>query len=623
MAALPWNDVNFLVVTDVHSWVAGHPHEPLLDAGYGHVLSLFEHLSAAAAAQGRDLFLVQNGDLNDGTGFSRKPPAALVPLLQRVPFDALTTGNHELYENENIDHFTKPGGFIESWRGAYLTANTLNASTGAPLGARHKLLVGRASGVRVLAFGFLYDMTSHDDHVVVVPVEQVVREAWFVDALNATRTYDALLFLTHMGYDHRLVDVILAAARAVVGAHVPIQFMTGHTHVRAYRALDARAAAFEAGHYLDTVGFASFALSPPPTAPSTAPPAAAAATFAHRSIDANQASMAAAAGLDDPAALLTPAGAALEREIARVASELGLERVLGCAPRTYRTYAPFDAAESLWRLYVREVTPRAALSGNASRLVVQGTGSLRYDLYAGPVRVNDVWTMNPFADQLWRVAPAVRGDDMQAVLSALGARAPAAGASALPAYAATMAPLSGAVYELWTLDFDLRAVVGAYEAQTGARASPVRMLDGENTTALWMRWVEAAWPCPNASAGGTAGAGGTPGAVDDGSGAPQRLEWLLPVALVALLVLLVSLLALLLLRGGRCRRRCCRRTAVPIRNVRFIGSAAAGAAAQPSTGGGAAVTTTTSTSASQDRAGAGGAEVAMPDLPVKVDEAHL
>lgn len=26
-ASLPWSDVNLLIVTDVHSWVAGHPHK--------------------------------------------------------------------------------------------------------------------------------------------------------------------------------------------------------------------------------------------------------------------------------------------------------------------------------------------------------------------------------------------------------------------------------------------------------------------------------------------------------------------------------------------------------------------------------------------------------------------
>jgi len=97
--ALPWSDVNVLIVTDVHSWIAGHAHPdhtPALDATYGDVLSLYERLAAAAAAEGRDLFFVQNGDLNDGTGFSTLPPATLATLLRRLPFDALTTGNHEV-----------------------------------------------------------------------------------------------------------------------------------------------------------------------------------------------------------------------------------------------------------------------------------------------------------------------------------------------------------------------------------------------------------------------------------------------------------------------------------------------------------------------------------------------
>ena len=72
-APLPWSDVNLLIVTDVHSWVAGHTHAdhtPVLDADYGAVLSLYERLAATAAKAGRDLFFVQNGDLNDGTGLS-------------------------------------------------------------------------------------------------------------------------------------------------------------------------------------------------------------------------------------------------------------------------------------------------------------------------------------------------------------------------------------------------------------------------------------------------------------------------------------------------------------------------------------------------------------------------
>ncbi|EOD33321.1 hypothetical protein EMIHUDRAFT_229875 [Emiliania huxleyi CCMP1516] len=58
--------------------------------------------------------------------------------------------------NENIDYLAQPGGFIDSWNGSFITSNTLDAATGEHLGSSHKLLVGRTSCVRVLAFGFLY-----------------------------------------------------------------------------------------------------------------------------------------------------------------------------------------------------------------------------------------------------------------------------------------------------------------------------------------------------------------------------------------------------------------------------------------------------------------------------------
>ena len=511
-SSLPWSDINILIVTDVHSWLAGHAHKdhtPVLDADYGAVLSLYERLAATAAKLGRDLFFVQNGDLNDGTGLSRIPPAALVPLIQQMPFDALTTGNHELYKNVNIEYLTRPGGFVDSWRGAFLTSNVLNATTRRPLGARSKLLVGRATGVRLLTFGFLYDMPDHADGVALTCVEDAAKEAWFLDALNQTSAYDALLFLAHMDYRDRLVDVLLEAVRAVVGTSVPVQFVTGHTHIRAYRDLDARAASFEAGHYLDTVGFASFARHGTGRASS----------FAHVDIDANVAAMAAAAELDGPSSLATPAGSALSAAIAATASSLRLDVVLGCSPVTLVPYRPLGSPDSLWALYLYNVTASEALGGNALRVVVQSTGSLRYDLYAGNVTSNDLVAITPFADRFWRVAPqGVTGDVLAAIVRDLneaatggeeataaatlgGSRGPrehrqAVASGALPAYATTTAePDPDAEFELWTLDFDLSAVVAAYQARANQTATPKLMHGGANTTTFWQRWIERSWPC--------------------------------------------------------------------------------------------------------------------------------
>ena len=106
--ALQFADINVLVTTDVHSWLHAHPHpdhSPLLDADFGDLLSFWRHARAAANAQGRDLFLVDNGDVVDGTGLSAATSvngAAVYPLLSKLPYDALNCGNHELYHDETV-----------------------------------------------------------------------------------------------------------------------------------------------------------------------------------------------------------------------------------------------------------------------------------------------------------------------------------------------------------------------------------------------------------------------------------------------------------------------------------------------------------------------------------------
>ena len=107
-------DVNLIVVTDVHSWIAGHKHNTSLTADYGDVISFYEHLQARARDEEKDLFFLMNGDFMDGTGFSKNPPVDLTSILQEMPWDALNIGNHELYQNSTIDHMIKEGGFVQS-----------------------------------------------------------------------------------------------------------------------------------------------------------------------------------------------------------------------------------------------------------------------------------------------------------------------------------------------------------------------------------------------------------------------------------------------------------------------------------------------------------------------------
>ena len=78
-------DINLIVVTDVHSWVAGHKHNNTLDANYGDVVSFYERLrDDRSVAEKKDLFFVMNGDFMDGTGFSTYPPEHLTPILKKM-----------------------------------------------------------------------------------------------------------------------------------------------------------------------------------------------------------------------------------------------------------------------------------------------------------------------------------------------------------------------------------------------------------------------------------------------------------------------------------------------------------------------------------------------------------
>ena len=66
---------------------------------------------------------------------------------------------------------------------------------------------------------------------------------------------------------------------------MPVQFVTGHSHIRAFARLDAHAASFEAGNYANTLGFASFDLAR----------GASTTAFAHEFVDMDTAALATAA----------------------------------------------------------------------------------------------------------------------------------------------------------------------------------------------------------------------------------------------------------------------------------------------------------------------------------------
>lgn len=259
---LPFGEINVLVLTDVHSWIGGHSSEPKHNADYGDILSFYERLHAHCQAHKMDLWFVVNGDWIDGTGLSLEGDISyLTPLLEKMPWDALNVGNHELYRTDVVHQFMRPGGFVESWGERYLSSNVLYTQRQQPLGHRYRFL--RGHNATVLTFGFLYNMEDASEAVTVEAVEEVVEEQWFVDVVTNSNDeplgkFDAIMVLAHMDVQDQLVTVLLNKIRSLVGNTMPVQFITGHTHYRGVHTMDEASVSFEAGRYLDTVGFVSF-----------------------------------------------------------------------------------------------------------------------------------------------------------------------------------------------------------------------------------------------------------------------------------------------------------------------------------------------------------------------------
>jgi 2',3'-cyclic-nucleotide 2'-phosphodiesterase (5'-nucleotidase family) len=339
---LPRGDLQFLVVTDIHGWIAGQHarHEPEMDVDFGALLSFYERLQECAPDD-TDWFLLFNGDFMDGTGLSTIPPQYLAPLLQEMPFSALNLGNHEIYFREVVDYLMREGGFVDHWQGTFLASNSdyiRHAGTGRekmiPLGDRYTILEGPNTDTSILVFGFLFNFEDNCNNTRVRTVEDTLQEDWFLDALN-NEQYDVIVVLAHMDVVDPLVYTILEAIRGEVGDEMPIQFFTGHTHHRGYETLDPLATSMEAGRYMDTIGFASLSLG---GTNHTSP-------FQYEQLDTSIEKLTTGVFQNPPGTdFSTEKGRALTKQLQDTERDLGLLDVLTtCAPKT-------TACQRLWMI---------------------------------------------------------------------------------------------------------------------------------------------------------------------------------------------------------------------------------------------------------------------------------
>lgn len=353
-----------------------------------------------ADEKGVDLLLIDTGDKIEGNGLydaSEPKGEYTLDIFKEQEIDVICSGNHELYKkNSSENEYTKT---VPYFRNTYLASNIdiFDPESGerVPLAPRYRKFTTKIHGLRVLAFGFLYDFTGNYNNTIVQPVEETIRETWFQEAIR-DREVDLFLVTGHVAVRSKEYTAIFKAIRDVQW-DTPIQFFGGHTHIRDYRKYDSKSYALESGRYLETVGFMS--IDGIGTGEKGKRLTVSSPIFERRYIDNNLFSFYHHSGLNS-STFPTEHGKNVTRMIADARKDLKLDTVFGCAPSdlwTNRVEYPNEQSIFTWleSEVIPDITKDTESTGKA-KLVMINTGAMRFDIFKGPFTRDTTFIISPF-----------------------------------------------------------------------------------------------------------------------------------------------------------------------------------------------------------------------------------
>ncbi|KAI9652547.1 MAG: hypothetical protein M1831_006738 [Alyxoria varia] len=430
---LQWGQINFIHTTDTHGWHGGHLQEyltpkfmryklhangktrPSYSADWGDYISFTTHMRSLAKAEGVDLLLIDTGDRIEGNGlYDASDPKGkyTIPIFtQQQDLDIICSGNHELYKRHSAaNEFFET---VPAYREKYLASNLdfRDPRTGElkPLAQRYRQFTTPNLGIKITAFGFLYNFYGGAKNTVVTPVQDAVKSQWFQDAIR-DRSTDLFVVAGHVTADSEEYQVIWKAIREVCW-DTPIQFFAGHSHIRDYKKYDARATAIESGRYLETIGFTS--IEDLPSVGGGKERSNKDPTFRRKYIDNNLFSLR-HHSMRNELTFSTQRGLNVSAQIAAARKELDLDHRYGCAPRDlWVNRVPITSNSSLYKWLGEEVIPNAIseerkknhtvpfiASGKdpkiLPKIVLTNTGALRFDIFQGPFTKDTTYLVSPF-----------------------------------------------------------------------------------------------------------------------------------------------------------------------------------------------------------------------------------
>jgi Calcineurin-like phosphoesterase len=355
---------------------------------------------------GVDLLLVDTGDRVDGNGLydgSSPKGEYTYDIFKMQHIDVLCTGNHELYERDAAEReFTKT---VPNFKGNYVASNLdiLDPNTGnrVPLAPRYRKFTTQNQGIRVVAFGFLFDFTGNANNTFVQPVEDTVQEAWFQEAIR--EDVDIFVVIGHVDLRAQEFKAIYTSIRKQ-NWNTPIQFFGGHSHIRNFVKYDSKAYALESGRYMETIGWLSIDGIHNDGKEGSAGMADANANMAfnRRYIDNNLFGYHYHTGLNE-STFSTELGRNVTKAIQDARKEMNLDEKFGCAPQDYLlNRAEYPSNSSILSWLDQQVLPDILVEENRSdvpRLAIINSGAVRFDIFQGPFTKDTIYIVSPFKNR--------------------------------------------------------------------------------------------------------------------------------------------------------------------------------------------------------------------------------
>ncbi|UNI21468.1 hypothetical protein JDV02_007456 [Purpureocillium takamizusanense] len=380
-----------------------------------------------ARSMGVDLLLVDTGDLHDGNGVSDATTpdgTKSMPIFSEIDYDLLTIGNHELYVTEVAYQMFNE--YARKWGDRYVTSNVkvLNQTTGQYeyVGATHRYFT-TAKGLRIMAFGVLFDFTGNSNASQVLKAKDMVKESWFADALASKQPVDMFVLFGHNPVRQTdRASTFQTVVDAIRRAHAktPVQIFGGHSHIRDFSVYDDASVAIESGRYCETLGWVSVSgfdasnsgfrgVVPNPRGvrnPSrpARPGSRSPFVYSRRYLDWNRKTFIYHSRVGGGEGEFDyHSGERVTGDIGKVRDELRLGDVYGCAPQDWCiSCAPFtDKKKNIFPGVIFPAVSAVVLNktrADRSRMILGNTGAIRFDLHKGPFTYDDNFIVAPFRD---------------------------------------------------------------------------------------------------------------------------------------------------------------------------------------------------------------------------------